>query len=331
MKKNRITLIIVVALLLVAVVLQLTNKKGSIREELKDFAVEDTSAVTKIFMVDKSNAQVLLERKRGCWQLNGEYTARQDAIDVLLKTINRVAVKAPVSKSSFETVVKLLSANSTKVEIFNDDELIKTYYVGGSTQNQLGTYMMMENSSVPFIMHIEGFNGYLSTRYFTTESEWRDRSILRYQFNEIASVAVEHPSSPEKSFKVSNLGSNKFALEDLSQGVAVENFDTIAVKTFLAGYKKVHFENFVDNMEDAKRDSILSSQPINIYTIEDVFGNKKTIKTFRRSGGELIGDDGEVMKWDPDRAYGYINENEFVIIQYYVLDPLTTGFRYFLR
>jgi len=144
MKNIRRNIIIVIILVFVALYFFLTQRHGTIPKELKDFAVEDTASVDKIFMVNKEGQQVLLERKNNFWMVNGKYYARKDAVSTLLKTIHRIDVKAPVAKSMFKTIVSNLAVRSIKVEIYQESKLIRTYYVGGPTKDQYGTYMLLE-------------------------------------------------------------------------------------------------------------------------------------------------------------------------------------------
>ena len=334
MKKYKyiIRMSIVIVLLVFAIYLYYTKTHTTIRKELRNFDIEDTYVVTKIFMVDKSNAQVTLERKDGYWTVNNKYIARKDAIDMLLKTMHRIDVRYPVSKSAHNTCVKNLAVKSTKVEIYQGRKLVKTYFVGGPTQDQRGTYMLLEKSSKPFIMHIPGFSGYLSTRYFIDEALWRSPAIFRYKFNEISSVTVENPQSPEKSFKVFNYGDNKFGLQSLSPDIHnISDFDTLAVKRYISYFKRINYDAIVTNIAQHKRDSVLSSQQMYIITVEDTEGDKKCVKTFLRAGDGLLDNDGNPYEYDVDRMYAFINNaQDMVIIQYFVFDPLFKEIEYFL-
>lgn len=324
MNKSRVILFIVIILIIVSVVLYFKNTNSTIKKELRDFAVEDTSAVTKIFMVNKSNQQVKLERKNGYWKVNDKYAARKDAINLLLKTMNRLEVKSPVPKSAHNTIVKNLSSRSVKVEIYTDKGLIRTYYVGGPTADQYGTYMLIEDSSVPFIMHIPGFNGYLSTRYFVEEDLWRATQIFNYNFNEISTISVELPLAPSQSFRVYNYGDNKFALESLYEKKMVADFDTIEVKKYIAYYKNISFQAMLNNLDQHKKDSIISTTPFYILTVEDINGFKHSLKTFKMPSFDnmLVDDTGNELEFDPDQCYGYVDDKEMVSVQYYNVDPL---------
>ena len=121
MKKNKIYLILFIILIALAAWFYFNEKNSTIKPELRDFAIEDTASVSKIFMVNKNNKSILLERlNKGTWQVNGKYIARKDAVDLILKTLKRIDIKSPVSKASFENVVRNLAATNTKVDIYTD-------------------------------------------------------------------------------------------------------------------------------------------------------------------------------------------------------------------
>ena len=199
MKKNRLTIIVFIALAAVASWLWLNRSSSTIKGVLRDFAFADTAAVDKIFLADKDGRQVTLVRKDdNSWTVNNKFIARKDAIDNLLYTIKAVEVRSPVGKNLYNNTMKLMSAKSVKVEIYANGELAKTYYVGHPTMDNLGTFMYLEGSTVPFITHIPGFNGFLSTRYFASEAEWRDKSIFRFDPRKIVKVEVVDYKRPRK-------------------------------------------------------------------------------------------------------------------------------------
>ena len=77
-----------------------------------DFAVEDTSKVDKIFIADMDGKSVTLTRpEQGkLWDLNGRFKAREDAVNLLLKTFKRAAIQGPVAEAAEPNVVRLISA-----------------------------------------------------------------------------------------------------------------------------------------------------------------------------------------------------------------------------
>lgn len=336
-KKNLIAILAVVVLAAVSLWLWKGNRKGTIDNKLRDFAVKDTASISKIYLVDKSGQGVTLTRNEDeRWRVNGKFYARQDAVNTLLYTIYNVEVKSPVGKKAQDNVVKRLATGSTKIEIYNeDDELIKMYYVGGETQDALGTYMLLadektgQNSSVPFIMYIPGFEGYLTTRYFTDASEWRDRTVFGYVPTEIKSVKVEYPSEPQSSFLVNNKGENLYDVQTLNPPAPVAGFDTIAVKQYLSYFRGLQYESIEKEAAKVKRDSIVASQPLAIITVTDQKGGVKPVKFFRKRAQEgKLDMHGKPMQFDVDRLYAVFGE-DFVLCQYYVFGKLLQSPQYF--
>ena len=119
------------------------------------------------------------------WDVNGQFKAREDAVNLLLKTFLRARVQGPVAEAAQPNVIRLLSARGKKVEIYQGgDEPAKTWYVGTATPSHTGTYMVLETQegrgASPYVVHMEGFTGYLSTRFFTSEREWRHTGIFNF-------------------------------------------------------------------------------------------------------------------------------------------------------
>jgi hypothetical protein len=300
------------------------NEKTGTLKSLRDFAIEDTASIDKIFMADKSNNTILLERKSNYWTVNGDFRARRDFTNTLLETIHRVEVLEPVPEAKLDYVLRSLSVNSIKVEIYQKGKLTKTYFVGGVDQNNTGTYMLIEGSSEPFVTHIPGFTGFLTTRFNTGIYEWRDRVIVNYSYPEIAAISIEYPD--KQSFKCEKHPDNTCKLYKLPGMEAVTLFDTTAVKDFMARFKFVAFESFLNaTMPTKKRDSVLSTPMLCKYTIEDIYGKTTSFKTYTRPNiKKQFDDQGELYDFDVERLYGFINNNDdMVLMQYFIVDPLT--------
>ena len=143
-------------------------------EELKaqyDFAVADASQITKVVISDKQPSTVVLERIGDRWVVGEEqWPVRPDAIEVLLETLRKVTLKHFVQQSAVEQVNQRMEVYGRWVEVYAGDQLIKNYIVGTETPDMLGTYYKMAGSDLPFAVYIQGFNGYLTTRFFTEEN-----------------------------------------------------------------------------------------------------------------------------------------------------------------
>lgn len=345
-RKNKIYLVLLVLLTFLAIFLIYKNSNSTIKQELKDFAISDTSAIVKIFMADKAANKVMLERKDTKWFADNQYEVRNDLMMVLLGTIKEISIIAPISKAEHNNAIKRLSATSTKIEIylkkyvvdlfgfihwFPYTSLEKTYYVGGPTQDHLGTYALIENSATPFIVYVPGFDGFLTTRYSAKLTDWRNRSIFKYDFNEIKSISVENMANRDSSFIVENLGKRQVTVKNFTTKTPIENIDTAKVLDFITGFYDVNYDEFDAELSKKQVDSIIATTPINIVSVTDVAGSVNSIKVYlRKNPGGILNSDGKPETYDVDRLFALINDGkDLVIIQYFVFDKILKTVRSF--
>ena len=209
----------------------------TLSREFSDFAIEDTSTVDRIFIADHSGGRAELRRShKGGWIVNGKYKARQDGIDQILDMVSRVRVKEPVSTGMSNTIVRDMAAHSIKVELYTGDEKpAKIYYIGNSTPDHQGTYMLLEvggkKSDRPFVTHIRGFAGFLTPRFFTDMNLWRDRTIFNLEADSIASVAITYSEKAEHSFRLTTDGNSARVYD--AGGKPVEPADQALVREYL--------------------------------------------------------------------------------------------------
>lgn len=322
MKRNIIILGIIVVLAAVAIVLVTRRSSSTIKRELRDFAVEDTASIDRIFMVRKDNQQVTLTREGNRWMVNGKFEARPDAIENLLKTLNRLKIKSPISASAMDNAVRMLATRNTKVEAYHGKKLLKTIYVGGPTQDQMGTFMMLEGSSVPFIVHIPGFTGYLSSRFFIDEVAWKSTAIFRYNFNDIKTVLMENPADAAKSFRLSNEGNDHYVLSTPGGSPIPGMLDTASVKFYLSQFEKLSFEFYADSLSPRVRDSLLATRPHRIITLEDRSGKVRKVTAWKRPSFGKPDSNGNPQEFDDERLWALIDRDTWVVIQYYVFNSL---------
>jgi hypothetical protein len=344
MNRNRIALLIVVLLGGLTFWYVTRDKSSSVSRELRDFAYEDTASVTKIFLADKTLKKVELVRGTdNHWTVNGKFNARPDAVKNLLKVIHNLSVRQPIGVKSRENIIKRLITGSVKCEIYAGDKLVKQYYVGGESPDMMGTYMLLcdvsdpeevKNSSEPFEVEMKGFNGYLTPYYFTSEEEWRDRTVFEYYVPDIRSIRVEHPGEPQSSFIVTQAaGSKTFGLQDL-QGKPLP-FDTIAVKQFISYFGKINFENFETAITPTEKDSVLKSTPAHRITVTDASNKKNEVVMYLKKNNGFMPDDTSAAAppyYDMDRMYATVNNGaDFVAVQFYVFGKLLQSPSYFLQ
>lgn len=346
MKKNRKFILILLILLVIALIVWLTQSTNTFRRSKSDFKLADSSSVTKIFIGDKNNNSVVIKRMTpDQWIVNDKYPAQKFNVDLLLKTMVDIEVSMPVAKAAHNNIVRELAVNSVKVEIyrmafrvdifgirlFPYQKLEKVYYVGGATPDNQGCFMLMEDSSEPFVVYLPGFRGFVSPRYSPIEKYWRDYSVFKVQIPDIVSVRVETPETPDFSYEVRNTGSNRFELLGL-KGNKPLPYDTLKMLNFLSGFRNLNYEALLNDMDPVRKDSIIQSPPFIIITLTDKSGIARSIKTYHKKGPEGQTDmQGNPIPYDLDRLYALVNDDrDFTLIQYFNFDKVLRPLPFFL-
>lgn len=336
MKNLKTIIIILVVAGLGFLAYQLSTKSDGSQladEALSDFAIKDTASIDKLIITDTEGSEgVTLVRNDGEWTTDGGDCVQQHLVHTLLETIKYIKVKAPVSKGSIETVNKNIAGHHQKMEIYQNGELKKTWYVGDPTQDQYGTFMLLKDaekgkSPEPFIMHLPNMYGNLSTRFIADSRPYECSEIFAYEPEKIASVDVTIPDSSHLNFKVVAHGDNTFSV--FNNGEAVD-FDTTRVRNYLVGYRKIHFESHNYSLAGESLDSLKNSTPYYAINVTDMDGETNGIRIFkRRYLYEKLGLDGEPLEFDQDRVWVEMNNGKVVVGQYYVFGKLMRDIRFF--
>lgn len=345
MKKKNILSIVIIAILVIIAGILIGNNRylSSLRSEASDFTVYDTASITKLFFADKSGHQVLLQRDGNRWLIDNKYDANQSMVNEMLYTLNRMRIKMPVSVKKSDNIVTRMASNNTKVEVyqilprinfFNKLKLFyhetrsKVFYIGDVTQDNQGTYVLKEGGDKVYVAHIPGLRGTLSPRFTANPVDWRSHRIFAEKMDNIASVKLEINGDPHNSFIINETGRAQFTMNRLD-GEPVD-FSDNKVLTLMMAFKDVRFEAFLDEVEPARRDSIIHSPFQQRLTLTTKDGKDISVTTFRLlANADLYDysdediDSFEEMIKDPDHQYALLSEgDEFVLIQDFVFGKL---------
>jgi hypothetical protein len=330
MNSNRILLLVTIALGIILSYYFFTSDNRTIKGELRDFAIEDTALVDRIFLADKQGHKALLERQAsGVWTV-GEYQARPQAVRDLLFTLNKMVVKAPVAKSMQPKVLKDLSGiGQRKIEIYAGKQLLKTIYVGIETMDKMGTYMMIEGSSVPFEVHIPGHRGFLQTRFIVDPRLWRDPVLFRTDYRDIRTLDVRYTNDAASSFSIRYDGK----IPVLMANNTLVEADTLLLYQYMNQFRNVVYEYVVtESFPQAKKDSILNSKPFVQVSLTDKAGKRTLVEGFYRgSTAKDLDQSGKQLAFDPDRMYALLNDKDFLLVQYFQFDRVMVKPYMFLK
>lgn len=328
MGRNVKLLLILLALAGVVAYFFVNQSNTTLKGELREFAYKDTASITRIFLADKSGKRIILDRKSPVeWSVDDQYWARPDAVNLLLKTIHDVEVQSPVGKRAYNNIIKSIAAKGIKVELYVGENCVKTYYVGGPTPDQFGTYMYVENSTVPFVTHIPGFQGYLTPRYITDRTDWIVKNVFRLNDGELKSLSVADRERKGFAFRIETTADSKdYQLFDgFDNPVPAVSQDKVI--DYLRRYAMLNFEGLEKSLVPAQRDSLRSTTPFRSIVLVKTNGDTARIDLWRRPiTTQTVNksmEDGTPYPYDIDRMTATINKDtSLVLVQYFSYERL---------
>lgn len=324
-KKIKFLATIAVFFLLIVFIVKLMIENNGFYSTEMNFAVEDTKKISKIFLANKSGFSVTLNRKYDTWYVNDKYEVRKDAINNLLTLLKRIKVRAPVPKSAKENILRLLSYEAIKVEVYleNDKKPHKVFYIGGSSPAKDGSYAILENAQNPYLVYMEGHYGFLTPFFMVEEHLWRDRKIWKYKYYEILSLTVEYPLSPENSFEIVQKPEKEIEVISLASGKPITSIDTMKTYRYLALFNNLEFDYLLPYTQDSIIPILTKTTPFMRIKIIDNFGKVSSLALYKKPPSEnqttFIG---EPPSQDIYGAYGLINDTTLSIVQYVMIDKI---------
>lgn len=291
------------------------------------FAIEDTASVNKIEIYDSYNdIEYTVERnKEGVWVGENGECVRQDVVIVMLETMNRIMLRGYVPQSAMQNMKKLLMAQHKRVKIYQNGKWVKTWYVGHSTRDRMGTHMLLETPTItsdnPVIMGMKGFFGILEPRFFADPRRFTCTNLFSFKREDLGEIEVINRVNPTASFKVEVKNADEYLVT--SNGEIVNQVDRNNLVFYLNGFEDVHFNQPNYTMSEAEIDSLRNVSPDYELKIKTKQNEDFNFKMYRRLDPEY--DTKDTIAYDEDYLWGFTKDDELVRLQYYTVGPLIQG------
>jgi len=328
--RNRLLLLLALALLAggATVYLVVKSKKpiSTLGNEAHSFAVQDTAGITRIFIADRNGHKVTVDRKsKGLWQVDGQFAARPELVQLVLETAKGLEVSRPVPARSRNTVIKTMATSNTKVELYAGTELVKSYFLGPPTQDQLGTFMLLEGSEEPFILHLPGLIGFLNPRYPADPMEWRNRSLLGLPDSSLKQIHVSFVDRATEGYSVVRTGPKTAELQqDMVKYIRLSPPAPLLLG-YLHGWASLQVEYWLNSKH--VQDSLLATRPLFLVSATATTGKQTVLKLFAKAKAEGAAvPEGMDLPTDIDRMWVVVQlpngSRQLGAVQHRLIDPL---------
>jgi hypothetical protein len=314
-----------VAALVVYLILRETQSHDDLSPEAYDFAVADTASIDRIVLWNRSPDTAVLTRQAGVWLINGAHPARPDAVEVLLETLYRIRLRGFAPDAATANILSAMSTYGTHVDVFAGDKSLKSFTVGTETPDMLGTYFLRDGFGRPVAVHIPGFNGFLSSRFFLREDLWRHR-VIWSSAEPVSSVRLTYADSAKAGFNLSEDG----GAWTLEAGGTRSAADGMAVQALLKAVASSQYEGVIIPSDAAygKQDSLKALVPRIRIEVRRTDGSRNSMDLYHvPPDPEAMDDSGQPMEFDPNRFYAFLDDGRMVLVQRFGLQHLLKSSR----
>lgn len=306
------------------------NPNSTLTGSDKEFTVPENQ-IYKIFIADRKNNRITLTRQGHSkdWLVNNKFPANKGVLEHTMEVLTKVAVKYMPPRASIENAAKDLAVNGLKVEVYGQNDVpLKKFYIGGTTIDGHGTYMIMEGSEQPYVMHLPSFVGEIRPRFSLDEEAWRDKTVFSEDPDHIKQIEVEYPQNKASSFKITKGVLNYEVLpfhsamprinKPLRNGIA---------RSYFTNYEKVIAEG-LDNKNTA-RDSITKLVPFAVISVQNDKGENNMVRVFPIFEKDPLGIPLTTKK--PERYFAETNKGDFFLVQDVVFRKLFFDYKTFFE
>jgi hypothetical protein len=332
--KNKIILIVAVFILFFLgwTTYQLMNSSNISDSELIAFNIENIETVDRIKLSDSFGYKMDIIKKGDTWEDSKGGCIQQEGVAFMLEAFKNIEFKGYLPENSRTLQIKMMSAQHTKVEIFQNGEWVKTWYIGSASQDHYGQVMLLDSdeygkSDLPVIMKIKGLNGIIEPRFFADSRKWMCTKIFALPISEISKVEVKYIKEPSRSFSVYKKGAK---LDVFQQNQKLEKVDTSMIFAYLNNFKKIHFEGPNYELNKKQLDSLKKSTPFATLTLTETNKKKTKLRMFKIKTSEPQQNEFGIMEdADMDKFWCELPNGEVVKCQYFALNPILLGHIYF--
>ncbi len=319
---NRIvarSILLLVILTILVIIVLLYKGRSPFGKNESSFATVPQKEITKIELSD-GDKKLSLIRVGEKWMVNGNQEARKSGILLMTGILTGMKIKSPVSPELFKTEIIEKGIKPVKVKVFENNKLLKSFFVFKTGSNKYGNIMKIQERAKPFIVFVPGFEGDIGSTFNVNELFWKPFTIFNLLPSEISSIALENINDPSASFRITDINNNCILS---ASGQNLTGWDSARVKRYISYFTWIPFENWAFDISGTDKKNIESAKPVFRINVKKTDGKEITLTLWERYSGE------EGTK-DSDRMWAKTNErDDLFIIRFFDIDPILKKRSYF--
>jgi len=288
-KKNiRLLISLVILILTITALFVFTNRKINSSIDKNLFQISNLEKIDRIVLEsEKTKTELKFDGVK--WKVNNRFEADNQMITVLFATLKQTQAKRKVASHLQDSLQKEITTHGTKISCYEGNNLSKEIWCEGNTQ-KTETYFQLNNDK-PYLVTIPGYRVFIASIFEMPVSDWRDRRVFNFNWQNIKSLEVNFANEPKQSFKAS-FQNNFFSIE----GIAT---DTTKLDNFMDALFQLRVEKFLDSTAQKGFQSSERWKPLIEIKISDVANQTYplTIYSLSKENGFLIGKINDEVAW----------------------------------
>jgi hypothetical protein len=279
-KKKNITLLLLFLVLLVwtIIYMNLENRDSGLSFDENKFSIIDTAEVQTI-RIKGNTISNELNRGSDYWVVNGRYHMDPSMQKVLMSVLHQVRIRRTVPNNDLERIKDDILSNGYQIEITRKDGTKKILLAGG---NGISLSYFMEKDLIPYIVHLPGYESYVTGIFEVREHDWRDRLIFQTSWLGLKDLSLSYMGDPENSIRI-------LAENNLYNVQGVDKIDTTSLMNYLDEISFFYTDQYIDDGQIPSYDSLKNSEPfahliVNSLGMEDPV----SITFFHKLPGENV-------------------------------------------
>lgn len=292
-KRTNIQLLVslTVMIILITALFFFNSLKNSPAVEKGIFQIENLEKVDRV-VLQSATEKTVLKFDGVKWVVNEKNEADRQMIKVLFAALKQVEAKRKVATHIQDSLQKEISKNGIKVSCFEGESLAKEFWSGGNQQRSESYFQL--NDGIPYVVTIPGYRVYVASVFEIPTNDWRDKRVFNFNWQNFKSLEANFPSDPKQNFKVS--------FRDKFFGIEGVDADTTKLNNFLDAVSLLRADRILTEEQAKAYDSLVSTQPVEVFTIHDIANRSYDLKIFAALKGKstlVAKKDGEVIELNP--------------------------------
>ncbi len=190
-QRNIRLLLILGGLVTLLTLLPYFKERKGLNIDKRQFTLDPQTVITDVILTSKK-ATNKLSYLQGDWQINATHPLDPNMRDVFFSVLSQMAIRKEIPQSQQDSLIQLIKNEGTEVEIFNNSEVVKHYFIWGDSESQTSFVMNEDNDG--YMVHIPGYRSFVAGIFQVPTSDWRSRRAFTAMFTNLNSLKITYPT-----------------------------------------------------------------------------------------------------------------------------------------